>query len=165
MTLEESLHEQLLRSPHITAMAGPRIWHGRLPPDSFQSGSTRPALTYWRWTRRRSVTPIIESRGGELRVQLDCWAKTDTDVRALRDAVRLALHGFHGLPGGGVAVSNIAFENNRDMFERNTGIYHIAMDFLFIFDAEKQVGSGSSGEQVPGELRRVHGTGLGKGPS
>lgn len=124
MTLEESLHQQLLRSPHITAMVGPRIWHGRLPPHSFQRGSTRPALTYWRVTGRRSVTPIIESRGGELRVQLDCWAKTDTDVRALRNAVRLALHGFHGLLGGGVAVSNRFREYPRHVRTEHRNLSH-----------------------------------------
>ncbi|MGI8992214.1 MAG: tail completion protein gp17, partial [Bryobacteraceae bacterium] len=79
----------------------------------------------------------VKSGGGRPRFQLDCWSKADIGVWALRDAVRLELKGFHGLLGGsgGVAVSDITLENSRDMFERDTGIYHVPMDF-FIFHAE-----------------------------
>ncbi|MGI8988012.1 MAG: hypothetical protein ACR2I2_00325, partial [Bryobacteraceae bacterium] len=91
MTLEDSLHEQLLRSSRITAIVGARIWHGRLPPNSFASGFTQPALTNWRVIGRGFIPPLVKSGGGRPRFQLDCWSKADIGVWALRDAVRLEL--------------------------------------------------------------------------
>ena len=138
MTLEESLHEQLLHSSPIGAIVGARIWHGRLPPNSFAPGLTQPALTYWRVSSNRLRTEdpkIVGNRRS--RFQLDCWAKADIDVWDLCNAVRRELEGFRGDLGGsgGIPVSAITFENCRDMFEPKTGIHHVPMDF-FIFHAQ-----------------------------
>ena len=139
MTIEESLQAQLSRSSRITAIVGSRLWQGRLPRNSFPTGTTPPALTFWR-VARRGFIPLPVKRGGHARprFQLDCWAKTDTGVGALRDAVLAELQGFQGLLGGsgGITVSDITLENCYDVFERKTGIYHVALDF-FIFHGEE----------------------------
>ncbi len=88
MTIEQGLVAHLLADGTVAGIVGTRIHPGAVP----QGGGT-PAIVYV----RRSTDREQQLDGAEglvgVRLRLDLWHTTYAGVKALADAVRLALNG------------------------------------------------------------------------
>lgn len=65
----------------------------------------------------------------ETAVQLDFWSKQVGEVDALEAVVKTALVGYKGPMGDIVYTAGWKRESLVDMYESDTGLYHIAVDY------------------------------------
>jgi len=90
---------------------------------------TFPALTYFQVSGVEGNTHDGFDDTVEARWQVSCWGKTYEDTRVLAEAVKLALRTFSG--DGIEIVKKSSVENETDIYEPDTEIYHIPVDFMF----------------------------------
>lgn len=127
MLIEVALARQLLDTVNVTALVVDRVYPVRLP-----QGGDYPAITYSKVSGGRIRTMGSNEAAANPRVQVSCWGKTYADAKGLANAVRIALDRFSGTLGGsgGVAVSAILLENELDLDDPETKLYHVPLDFL-----------------------------------
>jgi hypothetical protein len=89
---------------------------------------TFPALTYFQVSGSDGSTHGGFDHTVQARWQVSCWGKTYADTRVLAEAVKLALRAFAG--DGIEEVKKSTIENETDMYEADTEIYHIPIDFM-----------------------------------
>jgi len=116
MTIETDVFTRLSTYPGLTALIATRVYPLRLPQNP-----VLPAVTLFKVS-----TPREQSHGGDSalqhpRYQFSCWAETYGAAWAVADQVRLALQ---GLAAGGVGI----YDNGVDMYDPETGWYHVAID-------------------------------------
>src|SRR5690606_38758665 len=93
LEVEILVRQRLLASPEVQALVGTRIFPVGGRPDECPEAAL-PAITYQRVSNRR-LTSHQGSSGASLPlVQLSCWAKTWSEVRAVAAAMRRALDGW-----------------------------------------------------------------------
>ena len=126
MTIEEALSAYLNSKTEITNIVGDRIYPIVLPQNP-----TYPALTYFKvsgpaWHDVDIAYP---------RFQLSSWGEDYADVKVLAGAVKEVMQRFKGIMGGaqGVKVSQVVYENELDLFDPETGTYHIPADYKIIY--------------------------------
>lgn len=127
MTIEAAVIQHLLAHPGVAALVGDRIYPMRLP-----QRPTYPALTCQKVSGPRVTAKDGPAGLAQARMQVSCWAKSYPDAKAVAEQVRRALAGFSGVMGGagGVKVEMTQLENEVDMYEPETGIYHVPVDFV-----------------------------------
>ncbi len=127
MLIEVALANQLLANTGVAALVSTRVYPVRLP-----QGGTYPAITYSKVSGSRIRTMGSHEDSANPRVQVSCWGKTYADAKGLANAVRIALDRFSGTLGGmgGVDVSAILLENELDLDDPETKLYHVPLDFL-----------------------------------
>lgn len=116
MTFEADLKAHLQQGA-IQAMVGARI-----APQPLPEGSDKPAITYL--VIGEDPHNDLDGEDGELleiRVQVDCWALTDADVRALSELVRTRLKtsGFKATPITGTAFGQYETQTKLHRFTRD----------------------------------------------
>ena len=126
MTIEEALHEYLSGRTEITDLVGNRIYPIVLP-----QGPAYPALTYIKISG-----PVLHDVDiAYPRFQLSSWGEEYSDVKQLAAAVKEVLQRFKGVMGSapGIKVSQVVFENELDLYDPETGVYHIPADYTIIY--------------------------------
>jgi hypothetical protein len=118
MSFESSL-KSLLGAAGVAALVGDRAY-----PLKLTQGAAKPAVTY---TRVAGV-PSTDLSGDdgdliEVRAQLDCWAATFDEARAVAEAVRAAIKASAS-PRGYVNV-------DQDFYEDDTRLYRTMLDCSF----------------------------------
>jgi len=90
MNIESDLFSYLSNHTELTALVDKRIYPLLMP----QNGSL-PALVFT-IVNNRELQSINhrEPYGFDVRVQIDCYDKDFDDVLAIKEAVRIAMHGF-----------------------------------------------------------------------
>jgi len=127
MIIEEVLYAYLTNCAGLTALVGDRIYPIILPQKiSF------PAVTYQRISGIREYSQSGPSGLAHPRFQFSCWAKKYQEAKAIAEQVRLALDGYKGMMGGpdGVRVDAVYIEDDHDIYDPETKIYHIALDVV-----------------------------------
>ena len=126
MTIEEALKTYLLSKTEITNIIVDRLYPLILPQDP-----EYPALTYFEVSNPVSHDVDIAYP----RFQFSNWAEKYSDAKALKDAVKEVLQRYKGVMGGGsgVKVTQIVFLNSFDMYDPETGVYHIPADYKIIY--------------------------------
>lgn len=123
MTLEEGL---------VTFLKAfsPAIAGGRIHPLELPQGTALPAVTYQRISGPRVRT--LSGPGGKARarIQLDGWANTYAEAKALATQLRQALDGYKGLMGT-VQVDNVSLDTDWDRNDPEREIKGVGMDFEF----------------------------------
>ncbi|NUN51914.1 MAG: DUF3168 domain-containing protein [Planctomycetaceae bacterium] len=130
--VEEGLFTLFSTTAGITALIGAgaacRAYPMELPQDE-----TLPALVY----SRISGVPEHHLTGraniGRARFQVDCYAATPAEVKALKEAVREALDHYSGAPAG-EKIHAIYLESDRDFSEPSVDLYHVTLDFAVLHD-------------------------------
>lgn len=132
MNLEESLYAYLKTHAGLNALVGTRIYPLILPQPP-----TLPAVTYFKISRvnQRTMgnpTDVLK----RVRVQFSCWATTYAGAKAIAEQVMAALQDFRGEMGGtgGVQVLDGDVINEQDLYETDTGIYHVPVDVLILHE-------------------------------
>ncbi|MDQ7019615.1 MAG: DUF3168 domain-containing protein [Robiginitomaculum sp.] len=105
----------------------------RIYPLQIPAGAAFPNAVVQRIATRRDATLGGPNGVARVRVQVDIFAKTQLQARALADAVRGLLDGFAGTQSG-VVVQDSLLENEHDLFDEQTGIYRTILEFQIRFE-------------------------------
>lgn len=126
MKIEEALFSHLKSHAGLSALVGTRIY-----PQIMPQGVTMPAVTYQKISGPREYSHGGPSELAHPRFQLSCWAKNYSTAKDIAEQVRLALQAYRGTMGGagGVTVYGAFLENEIDLYESDTRLYHIPVDF------------------------------------
>jgi len=94
-------------------------------------GVSYPALTYI----KISGPTLHDADIAYPRFQLSCWSEEYSEVKQLAAAVKEVLQRFKGIMGStpGIKVSQVVFENELDLYDPETGVYHIPADYTIIY--------------------------------
>lgn len=125
MRLEQAVFNRLSTYASLMALVSTRIYPLALP----QNG-TYPAVTYFRVSSPR-IRTFGTNLGASTRLQVSCWARSYLAAKGVADQVIAALDGFSGTLGGvgGVPVLALDLDNETDIYEPETGLYHVPLDF------------------------------------
>lgn len=133
--MEQAITALLTGNPAVAALTGNRI-NWALRPDAV----TLPALSLHRISGERDRTMTGRTGLVSSTIQIDCWANTYGETKALARAVILALpHARTEI--GGVVLQGIFPDREADSFEGDdpTPLYRTRLDFS-VWHSEPQGG-------------------------
>ena len=114
--IEDAMYAHLSTVASLTTLVSNRIYPIMMPQDP-----TLPAITY----QRISNNPQWAMGGAcgldNPRMQIDCWTTSFAASKALGDALRKAM----AMPG----TFNAIQLNDQDIYEVDTEIYRVSMDY------------------------------------
>jgi hypothetical protein len=122
--VEATLYSYLSTYAGLAALVSTRIYPMQLPQNV-----VLPACTYQKISGARTHSSSGTSILARPRVQIDTWATTYTDAKAVAAQVRLALDGHHGT---GSAWASI-LDNEIDDYDPVTTRYRVICDILLWF--------------------------------
>jgi len=126
-TLDATIYTRLAAVSGVTDIVSTRIYYGWIP-----QGATLPCVSY----TRISTMPVNGATGhtteSNTRLQVDCWATTQSGARTLADAVKAALGGWNN--ASSPYVADILPISDSDLMESpDTGSqdpeHRVSMDF------------------------------------
>lgn len=91
MILEEALYHRLRSDPALTALAGGRIYPAQAPP-----ASSAPFVLYGQADRLQTQTLTGTINLNAYQMELDVWAESYAEVKAVMSALRARLVGYSG---------------------------------------------------------------------
>ena len=101
----------------VTAVSG-RVYPLLMPQDTLKPAIVVTVITDIDLQSLNNPLPY----GSELRIQLDCYAESYKDVKALLGAVKTAMYSFTYYPHG---------FNSRDVYEKDTKLHRQLIEFYF----------------------------------
>lgn len=107
MSFEADFRTFLLSASGVSSLVGDRVVWSELP-----DGSPRPVITLWTISSNPEYTMAGANGLEQRRVQIDCWAMTLTEAKALDAAIADLVDGFKGAVGSTFLQG--AFVVNRD---------------------------------------------------
>lgn len=125
MTIEKDIYYILTNNAAVSALVSNRVYPLLLP-----QRWTLPAITYQRVSGDRAANYSGASGRARPRFQIDCWADDYDGAKDLADKVRLCLDGYKGDINTETDVGGIHLEGDRDIYEDNTDIVRVTMDFM-----------------------------------
>lgn len=128
MKIEEALYTYLKSHTGLSALVGSRIYPLKLPQNP-----TLPAVVYVKvsYAGERAMG-TGNPRASRARFQFSCFAQSYASAKDVAEQVKLALQDYSGLMGGGVTVLDTNVVGEVDVFEPDTGLYHVPVDVLLI---------------------------------
>jgi hypothetical protein len=129
--LEEAIYAHLSTFAGLTALTGLRIYPTQAP-----QGAMMPYVVFQRIsTIRWAVFGYIDTGLARPRVQFNTWAATATVAKTVKEQVRHALQGWHGVVAG-VEILRGYIVDERDLFEQEkqeagmseTGAFGVGLD-------------------------------------
>ena len=124
--LEAAIYSILSADLGLTALVSTRIYLLFL-----SQNATLPALTYARISTERESAFVSDPGLSTARIQVDVWADTVVSVQNVAEEVRGALHRYRGTIVT-VVIEESHIENEVMMYEPETEIYHIVLDFMVL---------------------------------
>lgn len=112
--IEEAIYKLLSEDEDIDDIVDGRIFDTHL-----EQNPVFPAISFTRISTPRQLSHSGPVQSVEARFQIDCWAHTPPEARALADAVRALLHGYRGtvdLPGPTTQLIEMAKVDNQVQF-------------------------------------------------
>lgn len=127
MLIEQALMTYLLAQSGITALVSTRIHFARAPQDV-----ANPYIIVIKIDAPREHSHDGSSQLAHPRFQLSIFASTYSQAKNIAAAVQAALQGYSGTMGGagGVAVGNVLYEDENDLYEEETRLFHVACDYI-----------------------------------
>ena len=128
MTIETELYTRLTTHAGLSALIGTRAYPLHLPQKP-----TLPAVTYHRVSAIRVSAMGADTGLVRPRFQIDVWAEeyitqgATTGAREVAEQVRAALQRWS--TSSGTIVQDSYFLNEVELFEPDTELVHIALDF------------------------------------
>jgi hypothetical protein len=132
MSIEQGIVAHLLADGPTAAIVGTRVHPGAIPQEG-----TLPAVVYARVSTQRDVDLSGPMDFVQVRMRLDLWDNSYAGVKALADAVRVALNGV-GLASphllGAEPVQLVYLDNDGDLpdFEGDRRDYRVSQDWIVI---------------------------------
>lgn len=127
--LEEGLSTFLLATAEVETLVGTRVYGLRI-----MQGSTFPCITKQRISTPRQITHDMSGSSGVLahpRFQIDAWGVSEASVKAVADAVRVALNGKTGsLGSGAVAIRAALVSEESPDYNPETDLYRSRSEYI-----------------------------------
>ena len=127
MTIEAAFYSTLSAHAGLIAKVSTRIYPLVLPQDC-----RLPAVCIRRVSDIPEYLLDLAVALQETRMQVSSFAETLAEALAIGAQVKLALVGLSGSHGG-VTIGDIRIENENDLYEPDTDIYHIPIDFMVYY--------------------------------
>ena len=126
MLIEEAIYSYLSGHAGLIALVGTRIYPLVMPQNTILS-----AVTFSKVSGPRVHAMQQDAGLAYPRFQVSCWGATYKSAKDVAAQVRAALQDFKGTMGGvgGVAVSGVFIQDENDLYEPGTQVYHVALDF------------------------------------
>lgn len=124
--LEAAIYSILSADLDIITLIGTRIYPLILPQDAIL-----PAITYARVSTERESAFVTDPGLSTARIQVDIWATSALNGMAISEKVRVALHRYRGTITS-VTIEESHIDNEILMYEPETEIYHIVLDFSIL---------------------------------
>ncbi len=124
--IEEALRTKVLSDSDVTGAIGQRLYILKLP-----TNPTYPAVTYFKVSNPRHHDLDVAMP----RFQFDVWAQSYITARDVAGYIRKALQREKG-NWSGVSILQAVYEGETDLYEPDTEIYHIALDFKILYRGE-----------------------------
>lgn len=124
VSFREGLVTYLNAQYDLNDMVGGRIHAARLPDKP-----TLPAVVYRVVTNFGSISHDGPVELRNPRVQLDVWGERPADIEPVAEAIITALLGYRGPMGDVEYTAGWVLADSTDIFEKDTGLYRISMDF------------------------------------
>ncbi len=121
--VEEAIYSRLSTHAGVSALVGSRIYPSLMPQNV-----TLPALTYIKVAGPRVSAMSIDTGVARPRFQVSCWSQTYSQAKALAAQVRAALQRWRGTESG-VVIQASFMENEIDLYDNETELHHVALDF------------------------------------
>lgn len=121
--LDDALYARLTTAS-AAALVGTRVYPVLAPQNV-----AYPCLTWQRISRTEVDSLQGPSGYADVRIQVDCWAKTYSQARALAKAVRADLNGWDN---DGLPIADCRLDSDRDLFDPRAEpkLYRTTLDFI-----------------------------------
>ncbi len=116
MTIEAKIETRL------SALAGGRIY-AVTPPKNI----ALPCVVYVIVSRARMYSHSGVSKLNRYRVQMSCYAEGYAAAKDLADSVTVSMESWSAADTN---IQGIFHENEEDIYEKDTGLYHVPVDFM-----------------------------------
>lgn len=122
MSLETEIRARLAADSTLSGLVSTRLYALKLPQEP-----TYPAVTYQRISGPRLSHLSGSSDFGTARLQIDSWGKPYLSVQSVAAAIRVSLHGYHGM----LSTLRVAIQldNERDEYDDDAEIYRVSQDY------------------------------------
>lgn len=127
MQIEQAVLKALLADSGVTGLIGQRLYYVKAPQDV-----AKPYVVFFKASAPREYSHDGASGLARPRFQFSCFAMTYKKAKQIAEAIRGVIEAFSGTMGGagGVEVGSCFCINESDIFEDNTQLYHVAVDYL-----------------------------------
>lgn len=133
MPFQEHFRNFLISDTAVNALIGERL-HPRVLPDKAQL----PAVVYRTITNEAGFAHDGAVPLRHPRVQLDCYSRNSLEAEAVSESLTAALVGYRGPMGALAYTAGWNLEDATDIYEEETGLYRVSMDFRGFYDAEDE---------------------------
>lgn len=125
------LRAYLIGGSAVSTLVGTRVYPVKLPQNP-----TYPAVTYEQVSGVRDYTLCGPNGLAWPRVTISSWALSYSGARALADAVRQRISGFHGEWGSSppTQIGSVHLDNELDLYEDEAEVYRVAQDYIISFN-------------------------------
>lgn len=126
MIIEQAIITALLADSALIAVVGQRIYPVLAPQDI-----EAPYVVINKISGPRNHSMGGSSHLVNPRFQFSCFATTYAVAKQVSGLIQTVLQGYSGTLGGvgGVAVNGCFYEDETDMYEDDTKLFHVALDF------------------------------------
>lgn len=124
VSFREALRDYLAADSAIEQLVSGRIHASRLPDKP-----TLPAVVYRVVTNAGAISHDGPVELRNPRVQLDVWGARPADIEPVAEAITEALLGYRGPMGDVEYTAGWVFADSTDLYEQDTGLYRVSMDF------------------------------------
>jgi len=121
-SVHDAIRDLLLADNTVRSLVDSRIFPHHLP-----LGTSLPAITVHEIDGNEH--PITGH--GYNRYQVSCWSTKFSDVQAMKNAVKSCLNRYKGVVSGN-HIKQITFMGSQDLYEPDSKIYHIPLDFQVV---------------------------------
>lgn len=128
MVIEQAIMTALLAASTISNLVVKRIYFATAPQDV-----VNPYIVFFKVSSVRVASHDGASGLAAARFQFSCFAETYKEAKSIALALQGVLEGYSGTLGaaGGVQTS-VFYENEQDLYEQDSKLFHIAVDYRFL---------------------------------
>lgn len=121
--VHEAIRALLLSDTNVTALVGTRIYPVHMPLNAVVPNITIHEI---------SGPEDYVTGHGYPRYQISCWSETFTEATTIKNAVKAGLNRFKGVVYG-LNIQNISLLDCEDLYEPESKLYHIPIDFQIVY--------------------------------
>ena len=128
MLIEQAIKTELESTTALTALIGERIYYVKAPQDV-----ETPYIVFFKVTGPREHSHDGASGLAHPRFQFSVFSTTYYEAKQIAEQLQAALQAFSGTmgTGTGVHVGACFYEDENDLYEVESKLYHIAVDYTF----------------------------------
>ena len=122
--IENAIRYILINDSSVAAITD-RCYPVTIPQDP-----TFPLILYTKITGVRDHVLSGPSGHAHPRFQIEAWAETYAEVKALADAIRDALDGYSGTAFDEAVIGSCLIYSERDIYENEIKVYRVVQDWM-----------------------------------